>query len=1028
VVRRNNLDPRGLDPIGQSGRKGLNADCRSAWWPGCRRLVLAVLVLSLGVGGGMPGWSATDRWSSALAAPIKAAAPARFNVSETSPPATIQALRPFLDKYQPQVAILSPKPNEVLGSTSATVQFQVKDLPIFKDAALGLGPHLHTILDNQPYQAVYDLNAPLVLKDLTPGTHTLRVFASRPWHESFKNDGAFAQTTFHVLTKTQENAPTDQPLLTYSRPQGTYGAEPIMLDFYLTNAPLHLAAQADAQDDLPDWRVRATVNGSSFMLDQWQPIYLKGLPPGQNWVQLELIDDQGNPVPNLSNNTARLFTYSPGGTDTLAKLTRGELTAAEARSVVDPTYTYKSKSKSKSKSPSTPDQPPSPGSPSAVKSPDVNPEMKAPDVKASDPKPSDLKAQPQPKADSSFRFPPLIPVPLPFRKAMPPVQSPGGMPSESKSDSKPESLPVQPSAKAAAKTVPPIGAPIAPKAAPKAELKVEPKVEPQAEPKVAPKAELKVAPKAEPKVAPKADPQADPQAESQAAPKVEPKVAPKADVNALRPNPLKAQSKSVPSVTAPPVVPPIRPSEPIVKPIKPQPSVTIQPSPVAPAPSPAPSKPNGFLNTFKFSGRKTPPVTPVVPMRPKPMVEPMPKVELPKVELPKVELPKVEAPKVEQPRSLKTPTPKVELPKPLKVDIPQVKLPQLPKVALPKLETPKVEVPKTLTTGQPSKIEVLKTTPAPEPVKPQASSEDNLWTQFRSKFKQKATQPSEEASPEIDLPKATLSPDAAPVKSAPAMVPIKSKSEPTLMAPIKSMAPTVKPVEPSSDKPLVSPPANNPFGGFMKQFEQKAPAAVKPDAAPMKLAPAMVPMKSVAPTQPKSEPTMMAPMKSMKPKSEPTMMAPMKSMKPKSEPTMMAPMKSMKPKSEPTMMAPMKSMKPKSEPTMMAPMKSMKPKSEPTMMAPMKSMKPKSEPTMAPMAPMAPMKLKSEPAMAPMQPMAPTKPMAPIKSASTPPNPPAAAASKPAAGLGSIDDLVRQLKQADRASTPPNPQPASSTP
>lgn len=926
MVRRNNLNPKGLDPIGQPGRKGIHADCRSAWWPGCRRLVLAVLILSLGVGGGLP------EWSSALAAPIKAAAPARSNVAETSPPETIQALRPFLDKYQPQVAILSPKPNEVLGSTSVTVQFQVKDLPIFKDAALGLGPHLHTILDNQPYQAVYDLNAPLVLKDLPPGTHTLRVFASRPWHESFKNDGAFAQTTFHVLTKTQENAPTDRPLLTYSRPQGTYGAEPIMLDFYLTNAPLHLAAQADAQDDLPDWRVRATVNGSSFMLDQWQPIYLKGLPPGQNWVQLELIDDQGNPVPNLSNNTARLFTYSPGGTDTLAKLTRGELTVAEARSVVDPTYTYKS---DQSKSSSTPDQP-SPVSPSVVKSPDVNPEMKAPDVKVSDPKPADLKAQP--KADSGFRFPPLIPVPLPFRKAMPPVQSPGGMPSES------ESQPVQPSAApsatpSSAKAAPPIGAPMAPKSAPKVELKVEPKVAPKAESKVGPK------------VAPKAEPQA------------EPKVAPKANVNALRPNPLKAQSKSVPSVTASPaVVPPIRQSEPIVKPIKPQPSVTTQPSPVAPAPSPspAPSKPNGFLNTFKFPGRKTPPITPVVPMPPQPMVEPMPKVELPKVELPKVE-----APKAEQPRSLKTPTPKVELPKPPKVDIPKAKLPQLPKVELPKLETPKVEVPKTLTTGQPSKIEVLKTTPAPEPIKPQASSEDNLWTQFRSKFKQKATQPSEEASPVSDLPKATLSPDAAPVKSAPAMAPIKSKSEPTMMAPIKSMAPAVKPVEPSPDKPLVSPPANNPFGGFMKQFEQKAPAAVKPDAAPMKSAPAMAPMKSMAPTQPKSEPTMMAPMAPMKPKSEPTMMAPMKSMKPKSEPTM---------------------------------------------------------------APMAPMKLKSEPAMAPMQPMAPTKPMAPIKSASTPPNPPAAAASKPAAGLGSIDDLVRQLKQADRALAPANPPPVSSTP
>jgi hypothetical protein len=52
---------------------------------------------------------------------------------------------------------------------------------------------------DEPYKAVYDLSEPLVFKDLSPGTHTLRVFASRPWHESFKNQGAFDQRTFHIL-------------------------------------------------------------------------------------------------------------------------------------------------------------------------------------------------------------------------------------------------------------------------------------------------------------------------------------------------------------------------------------------------------------------------------------------------------------------------------------------------------------------------------------------------------------------------------------------------------------------------------------------------------------------------------------------------------------------------------------------------------------------------------------------------------------------------------------------------------------
>ena len=140
--------------------------------------------------------------------------------------------------------------------------------------------------------------------------------------------------------KTQDNNPDPaQPLLTYSRPKGSYGAEPILLDFYLTNAPLHLVAQEDPKDDIADWRVRCTVNGSSFVVDRWEPLYLKGFKPGKNWVQLEFLDEQGNSVKNVFNNTARLITYEPKGKDTLSKLVRGEISATEARRIVDPNYT-----------------------------------------------------------------------------------------------------------------------------------------------------------------------------------------------------------------------------------------------------------------------------------------------------------------------------------------------------------------------------------------------------------------------------------------------------------------------------------------------------------------------------------------------------------------------------------------------------------------------------------------------------------------------------------------------------------------
>jgi hypothetical protein len=54
------------------------------------------------------------------------------------------------------------------------------------------------ILDNQPYEAYYELGQPFELRNVSEGKHTLRVFPSRPWHESFKNDGAFQMVEFTV--------------------------------------------------------------------------------------------------------------------------------------------------------------------------------------------------------------------------------------------------------------------------------------------------------------------------------------------------------------------------------------------------------------------------------------------------------------------------------------------------------------------------------------------------------------------------------------------------------------------------------------------------------------------------------------------------------------------------------------------------------------------------------------------------------------------------------------------------------------
>ncbi|MBE9102269.1 hypothetical protein [Vacuolonema iberomarrocanum] len=301
-----------------------------------RRVVVGVmLILSLGMG--LMGCNGRS-----LSAPPGAERPPvvpRPRIMEVSPPEVIQDLRRDIDSYQPQVSILSPRNGEVFEDDQATVRVRVRDLPLFKDEELGLGPYLQVFLDDQPYQAVYDADAVLIFQGLAPGTHTIRAIAARPWHETFKNEGAFALTTFHSYTKTPKNNPDpNQPLITYSFPQGNFGAEPIMLDFYLTNVPLHFIAQERSDDAIKDWRIRCTVNGESFVFEDWQPIYLKGLRPGKNWVQLELLDEDGRPTDNVFNNTVRLINYEPGGTDTLAQLTRGELTAADLGGIVDPNY------------------------------------------------------------------------------------------------------------------------------------------------------------------------------------------------------------------------------------------------------------------------------------------------------------------------------------------------------------------------------------------------------------------------------------------------------------------------------------------------------------------------------------------------------------------------------------------------------------------------------------------------------------------------------------------------------------------
>lgn len=248
------------------------------------------------------------------------------------------------DQAEPVLRIISPANNATINGSTVEVKLALSgDLKGFKpgkDPQTDMGNHIHVILDNQPYEAYYDLTQPFELRNVTEGRHTLRVFPSRPWHESYKNEGAFQIVTFTVKRGGDASKPTTtnrgetmaspanspaanaspspdregkdvastnagdidltKPLLTYSRPKGDYSgadADPIMSDFWLVNARL--------QGQGGEYRVRYTIDGMApGFIDVWNPIWLSGWTTGKHTVKLELIDKNGQVVENGGYNSA----------------------------------------------------------------------------------------------------------------------------------------------------------------------------------------------------------------------------------------------------------------------------------------------------------------------------------------------------------------------------------------------------------------------------------------------------------------------------------------------------------------------------------------------------------------------------------------------------------------------------------------------------------------------------------------------------------------------------------------------------
>ena len=154
------------------------------------------------------------------------------------------------------------------------------------------GQHIHFIVNNGPYSAHYnqDFSA-----DVNDGDVVL-AFLSRSYHESVKNPNAY------VLTQIgEEKVDLNSEFLFYSRPKGTYkgkDTEKLLLDFYLINTTISPEGN----------KVKATINNTEFIITEWAPYYLQGLPKGDVKIKLELVNSEGELIDSPFNPSIRNVT------------------------------------------------------------------------------------------------------------------------------------------------------------------------------------------------------------------------------------------------------------------------------------------------------------------------------------------------------------------------------------------------------------------------------------------------------------------------------------------------------------------------------------------------------------------------------------------------------------------------------------------------------------------------------------------------------------------------------------------------
>ena len=265
----------------------------------------------------LPAWGNRGGTPRAPQSPL-VPTPPTGHLQEVTPPQAVQQLQQALAGYQPRVTITAPQDGSVLEAGPWQLRVRVQDWPLVDAGTLGLGSHLVVQIDDQPPRRLTAADAPggdgeVVLQGppLSPGTHRITAYAARPWGEAVKSPGALEQIRVHRLVANPQAlpAPGSVQLIPVSPAELSQG-EPVLLDWILLDAPLQNLRPGDGS-----WRLRVTINGDSFLVDQNVPLWLRGWRPGDNSLLLELVDGRGEPLNPPFNSLVTAVTLSRPGPD-----------------------------------------------------------------------------------------------------------------------------------------------------------------------------------------------------------------------------------------------------------------------------------------------------------------------------------------------------------------------------------------------------------------------------------------------------------------------------------------------------------------------------------------------------------------------------------------------------------------------------------------------------------------------------------------------------------------------------------------